>query len=841
MSGRPGLTAGEAARRLSEIGPNEIPRQPPPSRLAVLAGQFGSPLVWLLLGACLVSGLLGEIADAIAIGVIVVVNAVVGYVQEWRAEGALLALRAMTAPRARVRRDGQQAVVAATEVVPGDLLLLEAGDVVAADASLLEANVLTTNESALTGESLPASKRVDRTAPDAPMAERHDQVFMGTTVAAGTGSAEVKATGTRTELGRVARLMETAEQTETPLQQRLVRVGRALLFLCLGLVAVTAGIGLLRGQPAFEVFLSAVSLAVAAVPEGLPAVVTIALAVGVQRMAARQVLIRRLPAVETLGSASVICTDKTGTLTTGVMTVRDSWGDPGEVLRAAAACCDAELGPDGRGGVGDSTELAILAAAAERGIFRDAIEHDRPRRATHPFDAERRLMSVRRADGTLYVKGAFESVRPLASNVGDPAVRANAEMAERGLRVLAVALGDGEEERDLRLVGLIGLADPPRSEAIEAVATARSAGLRTVMITGDHPATARAIAVEMGIVGPGESADELVFARATPEDKLHLVRAWKQRGAIVAMTGDGVNDAPALREAHIGVAMGQAGTEVAREAADVVLADDNYASIVAAVREGRGIFDNIRKTLVYLLAGNTGELLLMLAASAVGLPLPLLPLHLLWINLVTDGLPALALVMDPPTEDVMARPPRPADEPMLGRAQWIDIGLTGILQGSVVLATFAFVLRTRDLATARSFAFTTLVFGELFRSFATRNPTRLLPEIGVFSNWRLVAVVLGSAVVQIVIHEIPRMEVLVSDPALEHARGRRLPGPGPHPGHRRRAIEARAPRLPTSSHALSCRAAARWNARCSSFEGHDAVGAGPPHCPCIARGGAFER
>jgi Ca2+-transporting ATPase len=756
-----GLTTAAARERLAAVGANEIPRAPPRSRWALLGAQLGSPLVLLLIVACVVSGALGELADAIAIGVIVVVNAAVGYAQESRAEGAIRALRALTAPRARVRRDGRQAVIPAAELVPDDLILLEAGDVVAADAVLLEAHALATNEAPLTGESAPVDKRTEPSAPDAPLGERRDRVFLGTSVAAGAGVARVTGTGARTELGHVARLIETATQEETPLQRRLASVGRTLLVLCLAIVAVTATVGLARGVRALEVFMSAVSLAVAAVPEGLPAVVTIALAVGVQRMAARHVLIRKLPAVETLGAATIICTDKTGTLTTGVMAVRELWGaDHAALLAAAAACCDAELGPDGRGGVGDPTELALLAAALERGVARAAIEAERPRRATHPFDADRRRMSVFRADGVLYAKGAFESIRGVAAPGADlePAARANAEMSGRGLRVLAVAVGARDEEADLRVVGLVGIADPPRSEATAAVAEARRAGIRTIMITGDHPATARAIAREMTIVCPGDDVDALVHARATPEDKLRLVRAWKEAGQVVAMTGDGVNDAPALREAHIGIAMGKTGTEVTREASDMVLADDNFASIVAAVREGRGIFDNIRKTLVYLLAGNTGELLVMLAASVIGLPLPLLPLHLLWINLVTDGLPALALVVDPPSEDVMRRPPRPPGEAMLGRAEWLNVGATGLLQGAVVLATFAVALRTRDLPTARSFAFSTLVFGELFRAFASRSPTRLLAEIGPFSNLRLVAVIALSTAVQIAIHEVPLME-----------------------------------------------------------------------------------
>jgi len=756
-----GLTTEEARRRLGQVGPNEIRRAEATSLWRMLAAQLASPLIWLLLAAAVISALLKEVPDAIAIAVIVLVNALVGFFQEHRAERALLALRSLTAPRARVLRDGRQTMVPAAEVVPGDLLLLESGDVVAADAHLLEAHSLSTNEASLTGESAPVEKATAPAPGDAPLAERYDSVFMGTAVAAGTGQAEVVATGMATELGKIAHLLATAQDTATPLQMRLARVSRTLLYLCVAIVAITASVGLLRGLSALDVFMSAVSLAVAAVPEGLPAIVTIALAIGVQRMAARHVLVRRLPAVETLGSATVICTDKTGTLTTGVMTVRELWGaDHGQLVDAACACCDAELAADGRTGTGDPTEIALLVAGAERGLRKEDLERARPRRETNPFDPDRKRMSIRRADGVLYVKGAPDLLFPLcvAGSVG--AGEANGQMAARGLRVLGVAVGAGAAEKDLRLVGLVGIADPPRTEAIEAVAAARAAGIRTVMITGDHPLTAAAIARELGIVRAGEDPAEVVHARATPQDKLRIVRAWKERGAVVAMTGDGVNDAPALREAHIGIAMGRTGTEVTREASDMVLTDDNFASIVAAVREGRGIFDNIRKTLVYLLAGNAGELLVMLVAAIAGLPLPLLPLHLLWINLATDGFPALALVMDPADEDVLRRPPRAPAEPMLGRREWTNIVWTGALQAAVTLSVFIWALRTRDLGEARNLAFTTLVFGELFRSFASRSATKVFWEVGAFTNLRLLGVVVVSAMVQIGIHHIPALEAL---------------------------------------------------------------------------------
>jgi Ca2+-transporting ATPase len=751
-----GLTTHEAALRLADAGPNEIAREAPTSGLLILGGQFKSPVIWLLLGACGVSAAMGEVADAAAIGTIVVVNALVGFFQEYRAERAVLALRSMTAPRARVVRDGGTVVIAAAEVVPGDVLVLEAGDIVAADALLLEANVLTTNEAALTGESVPAEKSTVPTPPSVPLAERHDFVFMGTSVGNGTGRAEVVATGMKTELGRIAHLLTTAQETATPLAKRLARVSQLLLYICLAIVAVVATAGLLRGRAPFEVFLSAVSLAVAAVPEGLPAIVTVALAVGVQRLAQRNVLVRKLPAVETLGCATVICTDKTGTLTTGVMTVRELWGaDHDRILEVATACSDAELTADGVGGTGDTTEVALLVAAAQRGIHRAEIERKRPRKVVHPFDSLRKRMSIERQDDVLYVKGAVELLLPLCVAGTERAMEANTQMASRGLRVLGVAVGHGEEEQALRLVGLVGLADPPRSEAIEAVSLARAAGIKTVMITGDHPVTARAIAAELGIVRPGEPPEDRVHARATPESKLQIVRGWKERGAVVAMTGDGVNDAPALREANIGIAMGRSGTEVTREASDIVLTDDNFASIVAAIREGRGIFDNIRKTLVYLLAGNAGELAVMLAAALIGLPFPLLPLHLLWVNLVTDGFPALALVMDPADDDVMTRPPRNPDEPMLGRAEWTSIALTGLLQGGVTLGVFVWALSSRDLVEARNLAFSTLVFGEVLRSFAARSTTRLFWEVGAFTNLRLLGVAVVSVVAQLAIHHMP--------------------------------------------------------------------------------------
>jgi len=756
-----GLTTSEASHRLEQHGRNEILRATPTPAIRLLVRQLASPVIWLLAAAAVVSAVLGELIDAGAIGSIVLVNALVGFFQEYRAERAIFALRALTAPRARVLRDGRAHVIAASDVVEGDLLILEAGDIVSADARLVEANTLLTNEAALTGESTPVSKSLEEVATTAPLAERHDHVWSGTSVANGTGRAVVVATGMRTELGRIAQLLNTPTDDTTPLQRRLAHVGRVLLVVCVGLVVSVAVLGLLRDQSWLEVLLSSVALAVAAVPEGLPAVVTIALAIGVQRMVSRHVLVRRLPAVETLGCTTVICTDKTGTLTTGQMRVREVWGaDHAGVIAAAAACCDAEIDARGPHGTGDPTEIAILLAARERGLERDALERDRPRIHTNPFDAQRRLMSVRRADGVLYVKGALESTLPLCRELPEHVTESHAEMAARGLRVLAVAVGAGDDESELRLLGLLGIADPPRTEAIAAVVAARTAGIRTVMITGDHVSTAQAVARELGILGPGDDPSEVVHARATPERKLEIVRDWKHRGAVVAMTGDGVNDAPALREADVGIAMGQAGTEVTREVADVVLTDDDFASIVEGIREGRGIFDNIRKTLTYLLGGNASELLIMLGAAVMGLPLPLLPLHLLWINLVTETMPALALVTDPVDPATMSQPPRDPNESLLGRRQWMTIGTSALLLATVVLGVYLWALQHRNLADARNLAFSVLVFAELFRAFAARSPTRLFWEVGAFTNVRLLGIVVLSVLVQIGIHHIPATQAL---------------------------------------------------------------------------------
>ncbi len=748
-----GLSSKEVALNGKRFGLNEISTETSKSIWKILAAQFVSPLVLILVAACVLTFVVQDWIEAIAILCILVANASIGFFQEYRAERAVHALKVMTAPRASVIRNGIQSMIPAIEIVPGDLLVLVAGDVVAADAKISESAKLQMNESVLTGESLPVTKHAV-----ASLSDKAGLLFMGTAVAMGTARAEVTSTGMATELGKIAHLIKTAETPKTPLQLQLSKVGNVLLFICIGVVILVLILGWIHHRPWIDLIIFSVSLAVAVVPEGMPAIVTVALALGVRRMASRHALVRKLPSVETLGSVSVICTDKTGTLTTGKMRVRElSGNDHHDLVISAASCCDAELGNDGVSGVGDPTELAILMKAHELGIKWREIEETNPRQYENPFDTTRKRMSIRRKDGVLYVKGAFESVIPLCTeHVNLKEITAiHQDMTSRGLRVLAIATGTTDEETNLGYLGLIAIADPPREEVKQSIAEARRAGIEIVMITGDNPATATAIAKELGLLIDGDRSENLVHARATPKEKLKIVRECKAKGAIVAMTGDGVNDAPALREAHIGIAMGKAGTEVTRQAADLILADDNFATIITAVKEGRGIYQNIRKATVFLLVGNFGELFIVLGASVVGLPLPFLASHLLWINLVTDSFPALALIADPVSSDVMNTPPRSPKELLLGKTEWKWIGWVGGLEGGIVLALFAYTLKTQGLEQARNLSFSTLVLSQLWRSFSARSRTRVLAEVGIQTNLWLLGVVMVIAGLQLSLHFIP--------------------------------------------------------------------------------------
>ena len=834
-----GLSSAEAARRLLEHGPNTLTEGKRIRPIEILLAQFKNLIIWILIGAALISGALGEWIDTIAILAIVVLNAVIGFYQEFSAEKSIAALKKMTAPRAKVWRDGRLTTLAAAEIVPGDILELEAGDLVAADARLLETSSLKCVESALTGESEAVEKNAGTLdGSEVPLGDRHNMVFMGTSVAAGTARAVVVATAMETELGQIATLIREAEtDEETPLQQKLESFGRVLVWASLGIVALLFVLGLARGANLLELFLTAVSLAVAAVPEGLPAVVTIALALGVLRMSRRRALVRRLPSVETLGSTNVICTDKTGTLTMGEMTVRalyvaghtyevtgEGYGPDGEIrlegkaldVRHAAPLLEMANVLIGANNaqlsleegtwkvVGDPTEGALLSAGHKAGGSKEQLERELPKHHEIPFDSDRKRHSVVRLlpneQLRAFVNGAPDLLLARCTQIlSDSGVRAinesdrkqiaaqNFAMATRSLRVLGSAYRDldpvspseltaEEVERDLIFVGLTGMYDPPRPEAKEAVAKCRAAGIRVVMITGDHPQTAMAIARELGIATSDDvalAANELdsltdeqlrarapkvaVYARVTAAHKLRIVRAWKANDAVVAMTGDGVNDAPAIKGADIGIAMGRSGTEVTKQASDMIITDDNFASIVAAVEEGRGIYDNIRKTLQYLLAGNTGELLLMTTCVVIGLPTPLLPIHLLWINLVTDGLPALCLATDPIDTDVMKQPPRARHERITDRGFLRTLFLTGVLTGGVSFAVYIYGLRSETPELARTHAFAALVFAELLRSFGARSETRQIWRMNFLSNVNLLAVVAASFGLQVWSHHSPML------------------------------------------------------------------------------------
>ncbi|MBA3007684.1 MAG: cation-translocating P-type ATPase [Proteobacteria bacterium] len=826
-----GLSTQEAAQRLAADGPNELKEGKRISPLQIFLSQFKSLLVWILIAAGVISGVLGEMVDAIAILAIVVLNAVIGFYQEFKAEKSIAALKKLTAPEARVLRDGQVTSIPASGIVVGDILALEAGDLVAADARLLEEASLRCIESALTGESTAETKQpATLEQGDVALGDRENIVFMGTSVAAGTAQAVVVATAMNTELGRIAGLIAEAGAEEgTPLQRKLDSFGHILVWAALGIVVLLFGLGLLRGIEPLELFMTSVSLAVAAVPEGLPAVVTVALALGVLRMSRRGALVRKLPAVETLGSTSVICTDKTGTLTVGKMTVRalyvagrsyevtgEGYGPEGEVrfegkkteAQHAASlldlatillgCNNAHLvQEEGTWKViGDPTEGALLAVGLKAGGDQEHIEKELPKEQEIPFDSDRKRSTVirRMPDGKLraLINGAPDvllerctnlytsnGVRPMTDEDRQNIVAQNTAMAKQALRVLGSAWRDLDKassadltaeavEHDLVFVGLTGMYDPPRPEAKDAIVKCRAAGIRVVMITGDHPHTATAIAREIGIAADDDMAiagveldkisdDELlrralkigVYARVTAEHKLRIIRALKANGAVVAMTGDGVNDAPAIKGADIGIAMGKTGTEVTKQAADMIITDDNFATIVAAVEEGRGIYDNIRKTLQYLLAGNTGELLLMTVCVVVGMPAPLLPIHLLWINLVTDGLPALCLATDPIDPDVMKRQPRSRSELITNRSFLRTMVFTGFLTAGVAFAVYFFMLKAGNTETARTYAFTVLVFAELLRSFGARSETKPIWRISLFTNINLVIVVAISFGLQV--------------------------------------------------------------------------------------------
>lgn len=854
-----GLDDKEAGERAQRFGPNELVRAPGIPIWQMFINQFKDFMVMVLLAATVISGFLGEWADAITIMIIVMINAFLGFIQEHRAERSMEALRQLTAPESRVIRGGLGRKIPAAELVPGDIVILEAGDRVPADLRIIESFGLEVEESALTGESFPVKKEESVINGEVSLGDTYNMAYFGTVVTRGRGKGVVVSTGMATEMGQIAGLIQEAEPEQTPLQRRLAQVGTWLVSFCLLICFLVVVVGIYRGLPPYQMFLAGVSLAVAAIPEGLPAIVTVALALGVQRMVKRNAIIRKLPAVETLGCATVICSDKTGTLTQNEMTVRKALigGFPVEIsgegyephgefkmegvnnedfqtfMRIAALCNNAALKRENItiGGFlrrikkearsiwnisGDPTEGALLVMAAKAGIWREYLEKKQQRVREISFDSERKRMTVvyRHQNGKHYVytKGAPDVVLdlcsyylqdgkkiPLSPRVKQKILDTNVELAGQALRVLGLAYREipaeevkaSEEvvESSLVFVGLAGMIDPPRPAAIKAVYTCKRAGIKTVMITGDHQVTARAIAREMGIlrgkddvVLTGAELDSMsegqlekvvnrvaVYARVSPKHKLRIVRALKNKGHVVAMTGDGVNDAPAVKEADIGVSMGVTGTDVTKEASAMVLADDNFSTIVAAVEEGRGIYDNIRKFIRYLLSCNVGEVLVMFLAVLGGLPLPLLPIQILWMNLVTDGLPAMALGVDPVEKDIMSRPPRNPHEGVFSNGLgWRILG-SGIIFATGTLGVFiaSYYNSGLNLDVARTMAFNTLVFFQLFFVFSCRSEHQSILETGFFTNKYLVFAVLTSMGLQLAVTYVPFLQPVFHTAALQ--------------------------------------------------------------------------
>ncbi len=846
-----GLSDHEAKIRLEKFGRNQIEEKKGHGPLAIFLAQFKDFIIWVLIGAAFISGLLEEWIDALAIIAIVILNAVMGFIQEYRAEKSLAALKKLASPTSKVIREGEHKIVPSSELVPGDLIELEAGDNVPADARIISMTPnFATQEASLTGESNPVIKTVKPLAGEnITPGDRTNTVFMGTSVTAGKSRAIFEETGMKTELGKIAGLIQEIKQDSTPLQKKLEQFGKRLVYASFVIVGFVFLLGILRGEKILDMFLTAVSLAVAAIPEGLPAVVTIALTLGVQRMVKRHTLVRKLPSVETLGSATVICSDKTGTLTKNEMTVQEIYTDnqffrvtgigyqpegnflandkpinyndyPGlrKTLLCGILCNGAEL-VNNNGSykiIGDPTEGAILTCAAKMGLWKREAEKDYAFVEEIPFDSERKKMTIIRENSKkkiAYVKGAPDillencdrieengNIRNLTDEDKKKIIKANSDLASKSMRVLAVGYRELDEEsikfsaesieKELVFVGLIAMIDPPREEVREAIRMCESAGIKTVMITGDHKNTATAIARDLGFFKENSLAltgseldmmndDEFeknieripVYARVSPENKLRIVRFWRKKNEIVAMTGDGINDAPAVKEADIGVAMGITGTDVTKEVSEMIITDDNFASIVAAVEEGRGIYENIKKFIYYLLSCNVGEILVMFISSLIGMPIPLLPIHLLWINLITDGLPALALGVDPVAPDIMKRKPRRPNEPIITKHGAFLILSQGASIALITLFAFGFVLVTegdglfvkddsQGLRQARTVAFIVLVFSELIRSLAFRNLTGSSFKVGILKNRKLIYAILASLLLQVLIIYIPVFELI---------------------------------------------------------------------------------
>lgn len=836
-----GISSELAKERLKTYGYNELTGKSGPTIWQMLLSQFQDFLVLILIGASLVSALIGEVTDSLVIILIVILNAVLGVVQEFRANKALEALKKMAAPEAKVIRDGKITEIPARELVPGDLVILEAGNYVPADLRLVESVNLKIEEASLTGESVPVEKNAEIVFnEDVPLGDRSNSAFMSTVVTYGRGKGIVVGTGMNTEIGLIAEMLESYEEEITPLQKKLAELGKILGIASLAICGVVFLLGLIRGVPVLEIFMTAVSLAVAAIPEGLPAIVTIVLALGMQRMVKRHSIIKKLHAVETLGSTTVICSDKTGTLTQNEMTARkifvngkfysisgegyrpegeftldgekvDPLADPDlkMLFTIGALCNDAKLEESGTDGdktyriIGDPTEGCLVVGAAKASICLEELNKTKPRLQEIPFDSERKRMTTfhPHKDGYIAcIKGAPDVMLNLSNrilkdgqilNLTDDdrkqILEANHSMASQALRVLAFAFKleneipkdpkPEEVEKDMIFVGLVGMIDPARPEAKEAIQICKDAGIRPVMITGDYKDTAEAIARDLGMMDEDSKvvtgaeldamsdeelvsiADEVsVYARVSPIHKLRIVEAIKQNNHIVAMTGDGVNDAPALKKADIGIAMGITGTDVAKETAEMILTDDNFASIVAAVEEGRVIYSNIRKFIFFLLSCNIAEILIIFVAMLVGLPIPLKPIQLLWLNLLTDAFPALALGMEAKEPDIMKKPPRNPDEPIMDSRMKVQIAVQSIFMTVAVLGVFVFALnRTSNLQVAQTYAFATLIFSELLRAYTSRSETLSVFKLGIFSNKYMLGGTLISFLLLLVVIYVPAL------------------------------------------------------------------------------------
>jgi len=829
-----GLDDKEAAERLERYGYNEIEQKKRKTIFQMYVDQFKDFMIIILIIAAVISGLLGELTDAVVILMIVVLNAVLGVVQENKAEESLAALKRMSAPSAKVLRNGRHDIIPARMLVPGDVVILETGDLVPADIRITKALNLKVQEAALTGESVPVEKdESPLSMKNVPLGDRVNMGYSGSLVTYGRGEGIVVGTGMDTEVGKIAKMIQSVEEVETPLKKKLQALGKVLGIAALAICAVIFIVGVAYGKEIFEMFLTSVSLAVAAIPEGLPAIATIVLAIGVQRMVKRNAIVRRLPSVETLGSATVICSDKTGTLTLNKMTVERLFYnsrvysankdieplDSGEHLRllvtTGVLCNDSKLKETDEGiiALGDPTETALVDLGLKVGINKEQLEAGQPRVDEVPFDSKRKLMTTVHALENcyrVYTKGAVEELLKISDSIlldgkvvkleqqhRDTILKTNEDMARDALRVLGMAYkdirdlsrGSGEQayENGLTFIGMMGMIDPPRPEAKEAVALCKRAGIKPVMITGDHSVTAVAIARDLGILTEGEEAvtgaqledisdrdlvdrvDHIsVYARVSPEHKVRIVKAWQARGQIVAMTGDGVNDAPALKIADIGAAMGIVGTDVSKEASDMVLTDDNFATVVAAVEEGRVIFANILKAIQFLLSCNVGEILTLFVATMLNWHEPLLPIHILWVNLVTDSLPALALGVDPAEKNIMDRKPRNPEKNIFDKGMITRIIYQGIMVGTLTLAAFVFGSQ-RSLEAGRTMAFTVLALSQLAHAFNVRSNRQSVFKMGLLSNRYLLGAVTLSALLVFAVLEVPLLASVFKVTALSAA------------------------------------------------------------------------